>query len=123
MAWCRWARACRGEQARIQPIPKTCFCTHDVRNLPTSLRVAFALRQLLEDPDTDLAQVEDLLSAEPVLASALIRAANAATYGSPMLHPSVRTTIQKLGFSAARVLAIALAVQQISAASRIPARA
>ena len=30
-----------------------------------------------------------------------------------MLHPSVRTAIQKLGFSAARVLAIALAVQQI----------
>lgn len=96
----------------MQPDSEDLFL-YDVRNLPTSLRVAFALRQLLEDPDTDLAQVEDLLSAEPVLASALIRAANAATYGSPMLHPSVRTAVQKLGFSAARVLAIALAVQQI----------
>lgn len=86
---------------------------YDVRNLPTSLRVALALRQLLEDPDTSLAKVEDLLAAEPVLASALIRAANASTYGSPMLHPSVRLAIHKLGFSATRVLAIALAVQQI----------
>lgn len=86
---------------------------YDVRNLPTSLRAAFALRQLLEDPDTDLAQIEDLLCGEPVLASALIRAANASNYGSPMMHPSVREAIRKLGFSAARVLAISLAVQQI----------
>ncbi|MCB1900584.1 HDOD domain-containing protein [Cognatazoarcus halotolerans] len=86
---------------------------YDVRNLPTSLRVAFALRQMLEDPGTDLAQIEDLLRAEPVLASALIRAANASSYGSPMMHPSVSEAIQKLGFSAARVLSISLAVQQL----------
>jgi HD-like signal output (HDOD) protein len=87
----------------------------DTLNFPTALEASRRIKNLAENPDTDLETLALAVQAEPVLSARLIRMANAAALNpSGMPITAVSEAIRRLGFSSIRCLAFSVAAEQMA---------
>ncbi|HEY1191268.1 MAG TPA: HDOD domain-containing protein [Gemmata sp.] len=77
-------------------------------NLPPAPSVALRVFAAAESPDCDPAHLAELLSTDPALCAALLRAANSSVYALARPVASVTRAVQVLGRRAVRALALAL---------------
>ena len=85
---------------------------------PTGAQVALKVRQALEDPDCPIDKAARLIQAEPLLSARVIAIANSVVYNrSGHEVTDVRVAVARVGFSAARSLAMALVTRQMAGKS------
>lgn len=79
--------------------------------LPPAPKVASRLIETLDNPDTDLETLAELIETDPVLTAKIIRQANSAFFGllRPVNHP--RQAISMLGLVKVRAMALAALLQ------------
>jgi HD-like signal output (HDOD) protein len=65
--------------------------------IPVFPGVAMRAQMMLADPDAELDEVEELVSSDPALAAALLRAANSAAFGAREEISTIREAAQRLG--------------------------
>lgn len=90
-------------------------------NFPVSMEVSLRIKRLADDPDATLDQIAAVVQAEPVLSAKVIRMANAVAlnpYGAQI--DTVRDAVRRIGLSALRSLALAVASEQLAADHRSP---
>ena len=76
---------------------------------PTGAQVALKVRQALDDPDCPVDKAAKLIQAEPLLSARVIAIANSIVYNrSGQEITDVHVAVTRIGFSAARSLAMAL---------------
>lgn len=88
---------------------------------PVSMEVSLRIKRLADDPGSSLDQIVGVIQAEPVLAAKTIRMANTVAlnpYGA--LIDSVGVAVRRIGLSALRGLAFAVASEQLAADHRSP---
>ena len=84
-------------------------------NFPTVLDVSIRIKKLADDPDSTLDQIASVVKAEPVLSAKVVRMANAVAmnpYSVPVT--SVNDAVRRVGLSALRCLAFAVAAEQLA---------
>lgn len=84
-------------------------------NFPTSLDVSLRIKRLADDPDSSLDEIANVIRTEPVLSAKVVRMANAVLlnpYGAQIAD--VNTAVKRIGLSALRCLAFAVAAEQLS---------
>jgi len=90
-------------------------------NFPVSMELSLRVKRLADDPDSSLDQIVTVVQAEPVLAAKTIRMANTVAlnpYGAVI--DSVGMAIRRIGLSALRSLALAVAAEQMAGDHRSP---
>jgi putative nucleotidyltransferase with HDIG domain len=89
---------------------------------PTFSRATIKIRTVLEQPDLDTDRLAQVISTEPLLAARLVQMANSAAL-NPGGRPigDVRSAIVRVGTASVKSVAVALAMEQLRAAARIPA--
>lgn len=88
---------------------------------PSSVQLAVAIRQALDQEDVSTHELTRLISAEPLLAAKLVRLANCVTFnpsGQPIFD--IQQAIARVGFNAVRSVALATAIAQLKAAPTVP---
>lgn len=88
---------------------------------PVSMELSLRIKRLADDPDSRLEQIVAVIQAEPVLAAKTIRMANTVAlnpYGAQV--DSVGVAVRRIGFSALRGLAFAVASEQLAGDHRSP---
>ncbi|MEQ1881190.1 MAG: HDOD domain-containing protein [Burkholderiales bacterium] len=91
-------------------------------NFPTSAKVAFRVRETLDDPDCSIEEAVRLVKAEPLIASRVVAMANSIAYNSSGKEiADVRAAVMRLGFAPVRSAAAAVATRQMTGASTDPA--
>ncbi len=91
-----------------------------IRTLPALPEVVFHLVRSLEDPQLDLASLEEQISTDQALSARLLRVANSSFYGLLRQVGTVRDAAMVLGFGALRSMAIATSTVNHFAAQRLP---
>ena len=88
-------------------------------DVPGYPQVALRVSRATSDADTTVAQMAQLVSAEPVLSARLLKMANSAAL-RPAAQPvkDVKTAVGRLGFSLVQCAAAAFAVEQMLVAHR-----
>lgn len=87
---------------------------------PTFIDATVKVRFALNDPKTNAERLARVISAEPVLAAKLVRMANSAA-----LNPNgkavtkVRSAVMRVGFTAVRCIAAAVALKQVRASKEL----
>jgi len=85
--------------------------------LPTFPDVALRVRRVLNNPNSDIDKVLNVVKADPVLTARLLKMANSALMRRGVSGPvDLRTPIGRLGFDMVRNAAMAVAMQQIMTA-------
>ena len=79
----------------------------EVATLP---EVSMRIMQMLEDPDTEAKDLEDVFREDPALSSKLLKLANSPFYGLSRQVADVGRAIVLLGFNAAKALALSSSV-------------
>jgi len=77
-----------------------------IGELPTLPMVAMELTRMLDDPTTQVKQVQAIVQQDPTLCSRLLKLVNSAFYGIPREVHSVGTAINILGFNAVKNIAL-----------------
>lgn len=88
---------------------------------PVSMEVSLRIKRLADDPDSSLDQIVSVIQAEPVLAAKTIRMANTVAlnpYGAQI--DSIGVAVRRIGFTALRGLAFAVASEQLAGDHRSP---
>ncbi|WP_332672616.1 HDOD domain-containing protein [Aromatoleum sp.] len=88
-------------------------------SFPTSLDVSLRIKRLADSAASTLDEIANVVKAEPVLAAKVVRMANAVAlnpYGSPTTN--VQDAVGRIGLSALRCLAFAVAAEQLAADHR-----
>jgi len=83
-------------------------------SFPTSLDVSLRIKRLADDPGATLDEIAAVVKAEPVLSAKAVRMANAVAlnpYGKPTTN--VHDAVGRIGLSALRCLAFAVAAEQL----------
>ena len=89
---------------------------------PVSMEVSLRVKRMADDPDSTLDEIAAVVQAEPVLSAKVLRMANTVVlnpYGASI--QTVREAVARMGLSALRSLAIAVASEQLVADKRSPA--
>lgn len=90
-------------------------------NFPTAFDVSVRVKKLADNPDTTMDELARVVMAEPVLSAKAVRMANAV-----MLNPygpkvtNVRDALVRIGLTALRCLAFAVAAEQLARDNRSP---
>ena len=87
---------------------------------PTFIDASLGARLALKDPDLSVAQVAKVVAGEPLLSARVVAYANSAAAnlgGKPVTD--VKTAVMRIGQSAVRNIAVALALRQISHAKEL----
>lgn len=79
---------------------------------PLPFVVSILLRKL-ENPDTDIREIEEILEKEPLLVAKVLRMANSAYYGFPRSIATIREAIIVLGLNTIRSIALAVSIKSI----------
>lgn len=74
--------------------------------LPVMPEVGLALINTLDDPDTPLAKIHDLIAQDPTLTAKLLALANSAAFGLPRKVASLDHALRLVGISRIRTLAL-----------------
>lgn len=88
-------------------------------SFPTSLDVSLRIKRLADSSASTLDEIANVVKAEPVLAAKVVRMANAVAlnpYGAPTTN--VQDAVGRIGLSALRCLAFAVAAEQLAADHR-----
>lgn len=80
--------------------------------LPSMSEVAHALIQTLNDEDTLLQQVRDIIAKDPALSAKLLRLANSAQFGLPRGVGTLDDAISMVGMAKVRTLALGACLSQ-----------
>lgn len=84
-------------------------------NFPTALDVSLRIKRLADNPESTMEEIAAAVRAEPVLSAKAVRIANAVLlnpYGKPVT--SVNEAVKRIGLSALRCLAFAVAAEQLA---------
>jgi len=84
-------------------------------NFPTALDVSLRIKRLADNPESTMEEIAAAVRAEPVLSAKAVRMANAVLlnpYGKPVT--SVNEAVKRIGLSALRCLAFAVAAEQLA---------
>lgn len=84
-------------------------------NFPTALDVSLRIKRLADNPESTMEEIAAAVRAEPVLSAKAVRMANAVLlnpYGKPVT--SVNEAVRRIGLSALRCLAFAVAAEQLA---------
>ncbi|GAA5214395.1 HDOD domain-containing protein [Corallincola platygyrae] len=81
--------------------------------LPSLPEVAIQVRDAVDDPDSTLAQIVDVVSKDPALSLRLIRIANTAHYARAANVTTLNAAIHRIGMRAIKNIAIAMALEQL----------
>ncbi|AUL99764.1 histidine kinase [Rhodocyclaceae bacterium] len=84
-------------------------------NFPTALDVSLRIKRLADNPESTMEEIAAAVRAEPVLSAKAVRMANAVLlnpYGRPVT--SVNEAVKRIGLSALRCLAFAVAAEQLA---------
>jgi HD-like signal output (HDOD) protein len=91
-------------------------------NFPTSAKVAFRVRETLDDPDCSIEDAVRLVKAEPLIASRVVALSNSIAYNSSGKEiADVRAAVMRLGFAPVRAAAVVVATRQMAGSSTNPA--
>ncbi|THF66304.1 HDOD domain-containing protein [Pseudothauera nasutitermitis] len=90
-------------------------------NFPVSMEVSLRVKRLADDPDTTLEQIAAVLRADPVLAAKTLKMANTVALNPYRARvDDVRDAVGRIGLSALRALALAVASEQLAGDHRSP---
>lgn len=81
-----------------------------VSGLPALPKITTQLLEAVDDPDTSASDMATLISADPALATRLLRLANSAFYGFPRRIGTVNLAIVVLGFETVRDLCLSVLI-------------
>ncbi|TAA47580.1 HDOD domain-containing protein [Corallincola spongiicola] len=81
--------------------------------LPSLPEVAIQVRDAVDDPDSTLAQIVDVVSKDPALSLRLIRIANTAHYARAANVSTLNAALHRIGMRAIKNIAIAMALEQL----------
>lgn len=82
--------------------------------VPTHFSLTIRLRRALNNPDTSVRDIANIVKAEPAIAAAVVRSANSASiYTGGVIH-DVERAVGKVGLATVRRVALAIAEQQLS---------
>ncbi len=81
--------------------------------LPNFPDVALKIRKAINSPDIGIAEVSQLVQADPVLAARMMQVANSPLYRGLSEVQSVRDAIGRMGLESTQSLAMSLAVKQL----------
>lgn len=81
--------------------------------LPSSPKIVAAVVRMTSDPETDIAQLEKLLSADQSLAAKLLKLSNSAFYGQRKSISTLRQAILIVGFYTLRSLVMAASIHSL----------
>lgn len=84
-------------------------------NFPTALDVSLRIKRLADNPESTLDEIAAVVKAEPVLSAKAVRMANAVLlnpYGTQIT--AVGDAVKRIGLSALRCLAFAVAAEQLA---------
>jgi HD-like signal output (HDOD) protein len=94
--------------------------SHDEAECPTFVDASLGARLALKDPNLSVAQVAKIASGEPLLSARVVAYANSAAMnrgGKPVTD--VKTAVMRIGQSAVRNIAVALALRQVGHAKEL----
>ena len=80
--------------------------------LPAFPEVAARVRQLLDDPDTEIQQLVDVINTDPSIAGQLLKVANSAMYRGTREFDTVRDAVVRLGMKVTAQIVSAIALGQ-----------
>ncbi len=80
--------------------------------LPAFPEVAMKVRQLLDDPDTELNQLIEVINTDPSIAGQLLKVANSALYRGTREFDTVRDAVVRLGMKITSQVVSAIALGQ-----------
>jgi HD-like signal output (HDOD) protein len=90
-------------------------------NFPVSMEVSLRIKRLADDPDASLDQIAVVVQADPVLSAKAIRMANTVALNPYRAQiDTVRDAVRRIGLSALRSLALAVASEQLAGDHRSP---
>lgn len=81
--------------------------------LPSSPKIVATVMKMTSDPDTDVAQLEKLLSADQSLAAKLLKLSNSSFYGQRKSISTLRQAILIVGFYTLRSLVMAASIHSL----------
>ncbi len=81
--------------------------------LPSSPKIVSAVMRLTSDPETDISQIEKLLSADQSLAAKLLKLSNSSFYGQRKSVATLRQAILIIGFYTLRSLVVATSIHSL----------
>jgi HD-like signal output (HDOD) protein len=81
--------------------------------LPSLPEVAIKVREAVDNPNTTLAQIVDVISKDPALSLRLVRIANTAHYARAAKVNTLSAAIHRIGMRAIKNIAIAMALEQL----------
>ncbi len=88
-------------------------CASGKVDLPALPEIAIKIQAAMKDPDVDIVRLARIVGMDVAVTGGLIRVASSAAYGSGNPVKSVRDAIVRVGLTAARRLAITIAMQQV----------
>ncbi|MBD3390516.1 MAG: HDOD domain-containing protein [Chitinivibrionales bacterium] len=89
-----------------------------ISNLPTLPQVASRLLEMVNDTETNAADVASLVSQDVSLSAKILRLANSAFYGTPRSISTIQTAVVRLGFKVINTLVLSLTVFDMFPVSR-----
>ncbi|THF63398.1 HDOD domain-containing protein [Pseudothauera rhizosphaerae] len=90
-------------------------------NFPVSMEVSLRIKRLADDPDSTLDRIATVVQAEPVLSAKTVRMANTVALNPYRARvETVRDAVHRIGLSALRSLALAVATEQLAGDHRSP---
>ena len=81
--------------------------------LPSSPKIVSTVMRLTSDPETDIVQIEKLLSADQSLAAKLLKLSNSSFYGQRKSVANLRQAILIIGFYTLRSLVVATSIHSL----------
>lgn len=112
----------------IQPDPSFAPYLRDIENAlsrdevecPTFVDASLGARLALKNPDLSVAQVVKVVAGEPLLSARVVAYANSAALNrGGKAVTDVKTAVMRIGQSAVRNIAVALALRQVSHAKEL----
>lgn len=92
----------------------------DPQSLPTSMRVAIAIRNAAQNTRANEQDIDDLVASEPVVASSMLHFANSSAFRRRAPVSSIRDATKLLGFATVREIAAHVAMMQLVHGIRAP---
>ena len=84
-----------------------------VKSFPTMPEAGTKMLSLLEEPDTEIYQIEEILRYDPGLTANILKLANSAYFGIPSKIGSVKQAVMVLGFKRLTQLVVASCVSAV----------
>ena len=94
---------------------ETEFKGFDGFSLPVFPQAAYRALQLIEQPDSTVAQIESIVSSDPAIAASVVRAANSALFMGHSEVLTIRNAVTRLGYGSTRKIILATALRPVFA--------